>query len=253
MSQVTIVAHRGVTTSAPENTLAAFEEAIRLNVDAVELDVRLTRDTVPIVYHYAYLDGFTDARGPVFAYSLADLRRVAILYRGDPSRRSSISTLQEVLETIGGRIGLEIEIKGPEPEAAGAIASVFRQVRLPLDIVEVTSYEPAVLRDFQELCPGIATDLLLPLSEPWMSPDVCAYNALHRGRLARARAVHLHSSQLSSDVVSSIRHGNIDVHCWGVDDRPSLELAIELGIAKVCTDQPEEVLQLRRKLDETRS
>lgn len=248
MSGIAIVAHRGVTNSAPENTLPAFEEAIRLGVDAVELDVRLTRDTIPVVYHYSYLDSFTDARGPIFTYALADLRRVAVLDRGDPGRRFSISTLQEVLESIGGRIGLEIEIKGPEPEAPGAIASILRPFHSLWETIEVTSCEPALLRDIQERCPGLATDLLLPLSEPWMQLDVCAYNALHRGRLAYARAVHLHPSQLSVAVVDAIRDGKIDVHAWAVNDRTSWELVVELGIPKVCTDAPEEALQLRRQL-----
>jgi glycerophosphoryl diester phosphodiesterase len=62
MSRFEIVAHRGVTTNAPENTLAAFEDAVSLKVDAIEIDVRLTSDGVPIVYHYIYLDAATDAR-----------------------------------------------------------------------------------------------------------------------------------------------------------------------------------------------
>ena len=56
MSTFEIVAHRGVPNEYPENTLTSFERAIELGADAVELDVRLTKDKIPVVYHYYYLD-----------------------------------------------------------------------------------------------------------------------------------------------------------------------------------------------------
>ena len=75
MSPFEIVAHRGVPSAeTPENTIPAFQKAIELGADAVELDVRLTADGVPVLYHYFYLEEATSLSGPVFAYTLEQLR-----------------------------------------------------------------------------------------------------------------------------------------------------------------------------------
>ena len=109
LSLFEIVAHRGApTTEAPENTIPAFQRALGLGADAVELDIRLTADRVPVVYHYFYLDEITSLSGPIFEYTFEQLQDA----RPFKDSRLSIPSLLEVLETIGEKIGLEIEIKG---------------------------------------------------------------------------------------------------------------------------------------------
>ena len=134
-----IVAHRGATTRAPQNTIAAFRAALAMGADAVELDVRLTSDRIPVVYHYAYLDEATSGRGPIWEYTLADLQSFRV---GDADSHEHIPTLAEVLEEFAGRIGLEIELKGPEPEAITAVVRLLSAVRAHWGQIEVTSYEP---------------------------------------------------------------------------------------------------------------
>ena len=81
MNYFEIVAHRGIPTEAPENTIASFQRAIDLGADAVELDVRLTSDRIPVVYHYFYLQENTSASGAIFNFSFEQLRRVEIFCR----------------------------------------------------------------------------------------------------------------------------------------------------------------------------
>lgn len=239
MKPFEIVAHRGVTDIYPENTIPAFKRAIELGADAVELDVRLSSDRVPVVFHYFYLDKATDATGTVFEYTLAQLRKFEVINRHS-QKNSGISTFTEILDAIGGKIGLEIEIKGPEPESSKIIADVLCDYKSIWNTLEVTSYEPLLLREFQKECPGIPTDLLFPLSESWMRLDVVTYLAIHRSRLAQARAVHLHSTQLTSEVVEKIRKQNIEIHAWDVNDEQSLHLCAQLKIPRVCTDKFQE-------------
>jgi glycerophosphoryl diester phosphodiesterase len=80
-----------------------------------------------------------------------------------------------------------------------------------------------------------------------MKLDVVAYRALHSARLARARAVHLHPTQLSSDVVSKIRMHGIEVHAWDVNEDEALESAFQLEIPKICTDRFQEAFDFRRR------
>jgi glycerophosphoryl diester phosphodiesterase len=239
-----IVAHRGVSTEAPENTIPAFQRALELGADAVELDVRLTADGVPVVYHYFYLEQITLLSGPIFAYTWEQLQRAQHFSKG----RLTIPTLHQVLETMGGEIGLEIEIKGPEPKSSEIVATVLHQFKDWWETIEVTSYEPMFLLDIQQRCPGLVTDLLFPRSEAWMKPDVVTYLTIQRARLAQARAVHLHPTQLSLEVVANIRRQGTEVHVWDVNDERSLNAIVELNIPKICTDKLEQALVFRQSV-----
>jgi glycerophosphoryl diester phosphodiesterase len=121
-----IVAHRGVTGGVPENTIPSFERAIELGADAVEFDVRLSADQIPVVFHYFYLHETTNLAGTVFSHTCRQLKSAR--FTGGAYQNvdlATIPTLDEVLDSIGGRIGLEIEIKGPEPEAAQIVGEVL--------------------------------------------------------------------------------------------------------------------------------
>jgi len=241
-----VVAHRGVTAAAPENTMAAFRRALELGIDAVELDVRLTRDQRPAVYHYYYLDGFTTGSGPIFERTAADLGSLRVLDR-DGAASHRIPMLDEVLDEFAGRIGLEIELKGPEPDAARIVGLLLARFRSSWNTIEVTSFEPAILASLRADCPDIAAALLYPRSEDWMRQDVVAYAALQRARLATADAVHLHPSQLNEEVVATIRAGGVEVHAHTVNDERSLQLAVALDLPWICSDEPERALVFRRE------
>ena len=248
-----VVAHRGVAEQAPENTLPAFLRALAVGADAVELDVRLTRDRVPVVYHYYYLDEITTLPGPIYDYTLDQLQAARFLPTSDGTEATGtndwrISTLTEVLDVIGGKIGLEIEIKGPEPEAPGIVAEVLAKYRQLWDGIEVTAYEPMLLRDIQRRCPGLTTDLLLSQPPDWMRQDVLAYAAIQRGRLAGAKAVHLQATTLSPAVVSAIRAHGFDIHVWDVNDEETLAHMLDLGIRRVCTDNAPQIVTAARRM-----
>jgi glycerophosphoryl diester phosphodiesterase len=249
MTPFEIVAHRGVTLDAPENTIAAFQRAVELGADAVELDVRLTADKIPVVYHYYYLHENTSVSGAIFNYSQAQLRDVRVFSANNPAAdEGRISTLEEILAMFSGKIGFEIEIKGPEPESPEIIGAILNRFKDFWDSFEVTSYHPALLLDIQRVCPGITVDLLFPRSESWMKLDVVQYQALHLARLARARAVHLHPSQLSAEVVQAVRSGGVEIHAWDVNDESSLEIVAEYGIPRICTDDFKQALAFRDKM-----
>lgn len=236
MNQFEIVAHRGISDRAPENTAAAFQCAVDLGANAVELDVRLTADKIPVVHHYYYLEENTSASGPIFEYTWKQLKKVTVYHKSDRTCIGCISTLQEILESFAGKIGLEIEIKGPEPEAPEIIGNILNRYKSCWNTFEVTSFEPAILLAIQNTCPGIAADLLFPLAESWMKPDVIQYEALHLSRLAHARAVHLHPSQLTESIVSTLRKNGIEIHAWDVNDLQSLDRVVGLNIPRICTD-----------------
>src|SRR5215207_1501623 len=202
MKRFEIIAHRGIPTEAPENTISSFQRAIELGADAVELDVRLTADQIPVVYHYFYLQENTSASGVIFDFTLEQLRHVKVFCKDNPAAKEGrISTLSEILEMFCGKIGLVIEMKGPEPEAPEVIGKVLNGFKDFWNTVEVTSGEPALLLALQKICPGIATVLDFPRSEnSWRKLDVIQYQMIHSSRLADARAVNIHPTQLSETI-----------------------------------------------------
>lgn len=249
MNRFEIVAHRGISTEAPENTVESFQRAIDLGADALEFDVRLTSDQIPVVYHYFQLDKFTSATGMIFDFTWEQLQNVEVFCKNNPSAKSGrISTLEEILETFGGKIDLEIHIQGPEPEAAEIIGAALKRFSHLWDQFELTSYEPAMLLAFQEVCPGLARDLLFPRSESWMTLEIVQHQAIHTSRLAKARAVHLHPSQLSEEVVNALHNQGIEIHAWDVNDEQSLETVAEFGIHRICTDDFKQALAYRDKM-----
>jgi glycerophosphoryl diester phosphodiesterase len=237
-----IVAHRGATAHAPQNTLAAFRAALALGADAVELDERLTHDGIPVVYHYAYLDEATSGHGLVWEHTVADLRIVRV---GGPDSQEHIPLLAEVLDEFAGRIGLEIELKGPEPETVAAVAPLLSAMRNHWDQMEITSYEPLLLAALRAELPELNTALLFPRSEGWMTVEVVAYLSRHRTRQAQATAVHLHPTQLTKDVVAAVRSVGVEVHAWDVNEVPMLQLCADLNLLWVTTDRLEEALEWR--------
>jgi glycerophosphoryl diester phosphodiesterase len=248
MNDFEIVAHRGIPTEAPENTIASFQRAVELGANAIELDVRLTSDKFPVVYHYFYLQDNTSGLGAIFNFTLEQVRSVEVFCKNNPSAKTGhISTLPEILDVFSGKIGLEMEIKGPEPEAPRIVGNVLNEFKNLWDKIEITSYEPALLLAIRKICPGITVDLLFPRSENWMKLDVVQYQAIHRSRLAHARAVHLHPTQLSETVVSAIRQQGFEIHAWDVNDEQSLEIVTKLGIPRLCTDKFKQAFAFREK------
>jgi glycerophosphoryl diester phosphodiesterase len=240
-----IVAHRGCPDTAPENTIPAFLRALELGADAVELDVRLTCDGVLVVYHYFYLDKITDLTGPIFTRTWDQISRARF---SDPAGSEiGIPLLEQVLDVLADRIGLEIEIKGPEPESVDVLAPILQNHPKARENLEITSYEPLLLKRFQSLLPDVPIDLLIPRSEPWMGRDVVAYTAYQRGRMAGARAVHLHPSQLDFETVNRIRKAGCEVHTWDVNDQASMQLVQELQIPRLDTDKLQLALAFRER------
>jgi glycerophosphoryl diester phosphodiesterase len=233
-----LIAHRGDHTIHPENALPAFQAALDAHVYGVEFDVRLTADNVPVVFHYFTLMG-TTGTGILSDHSYAQIRLLRVLQEdGQPDDHSDyrIPTLGEVLEIFGGEMYLEIHIHPAAPEVIAVVGAMLNNHRSIWDSVEVTSYEPAILLGLQEVCRGITTNLLVPRSEDWMTPEIAARIAVEKARLARARAVHLHVSQLSPRIADFVRGNGLDIHCWDVNSLDTWNTIAALGIEQFTTD-----------------
>ena len=120
-----IVAHRGNSGPLPENTLIAITSAIDLGVDMVEVDIRLTKDGIPVLMHDDRVDDTTSGTGFVKDFTWEELRMLdAGSWRGAEFADESVRSLEDVLDLAVGRVALNLDLKVPEAAEPTAIAAI---------------------------------------------------------------------------------------------------------------------------------
>lgn len=121
------IAHRGASKFAPENTLPALEKAVELGYDYVELDVRETSDGIPILMHDATVDRTTNGTGPVYNFSLAEIKKLdAGKWFAEEFAGTTVPTLEEALQLLQGKACIFWDTKG-DPKKTDIAAKLFRQ------------------------------------------------------------------------------------------------------------------------------
>jgi glycerophosphoryl diester phosphodiesterase len=163
---VLIVAHRGASDFAPENTMAAFRKAVLMNADYIEFDVQLSKDGRPVVIHDRTVDRTTNGTGKVRGLTYAELRRLDAGSWFNPSYAGEkIPSLDEVLDAFIGKIGLLIELKaqdrlsGIERKVADALPARNMHM-LKGDAVIVQSFDFVSIRRFHAILPTVPVAVL---------------------------------------------------------------------------------------------
>lgn len=170
-----IIAHRGHSAAFPENTLAAFDAAIHAGAAMLEFDVTLSLDRKPVVIHDDTVDRVTDGEGPVAGHTLAGLKRLDAGFWFSPRFQGErIPSLGEVLERVGRRACLNIEIKSsayeihqPDDAVEQQVVSLVRRYGLS-DSVLISSFEHRLLERIRrmERPPAVAVLTETALSDP---------------------------------------------------------------------------------------
>jgi glycerophosphoryl diester phosphodiesterase len=163
-----VVAHRGASQAAPENTMEAFRLAVDLGADAIEVDVHLTADMELAIVHDPTLDRTTDRTTTVAAATMAEIRSADAGWafpgpNGDfPFRGAGLTvpTLPEVVEWLPAGVGLAVELKVADA-AEGVVAALFGSAVRAAGAVIVMSFLEAAIERVRELAPDLSTGLLL--------------------------------------------------------------------------------------------
>jgi glycerophosphoryl diester phosphodiesterase len=242
-----IVAHRGSSSSYPENTLESYQAALDAHADVIECDVRMSRDGVAVIMHDEDVSRTTDGEGFVHELTLVELKRL------DASRgagaRAEIPTLREVLELVDGHAGINVEIKNMPGERSfdsPAEAAAEAAVRL-LD--EVAFSGPALCCSFnwlsiervRELEPSIPTGFLtIAAIDPWAALVYARTNG-HTYVLPQAPALY----EADRVFVQEAHRDGVLVGTWVVDDAEALERLFEMGVDAVATNDPETAVPIR--------
>lgn len=241
-------AHRGASYEAPENTLAAFLLAGELGADGIEFDVQLSKDGEVVVIHDFTLDKTTDGQGLVRDKTLGELKELDAGSWFDPAFAGlRIPTLPEVLEAVGRRLLLNIELKTDGWRDKGLAAAVVRAIEENqlLDRVIVSSFNPLALRLVKQLNPWIPTGLLhAPDSSPLLRRPWIRH-------LIRVEALHPHYSLADTRYVRQAKRQGYRVHVWTVDDPADMWQLMRRGVDAIITNRPDLLRQVRESCPQT--
>ena len=229
-----IVAHRGASLAAPENTLEAFAAAQDEGTDWVEFDVSLLGDGTPVVFHDATLDRCTTATGPLARIGAGDLAGIDAGSRhGAAFAGARIPTLEatlDLLEARGMSANLEIKPQGADPAAVTAAVARALSARPWADArIVVSSFSEAALAGLRDAAPGLPLAMLFDAPPPdW------------RARLAglRAGGLHVNAAHADAALLTAAEGEGIALRLFTVNDPASLHDLRLPGLAGVITDTP---------------
>ena len=242
-----VIAHRGNSGPIPENTLAAIESAIKLRVDMVEVDIRLTKDGVPILMHNDRVDSTTSGTGRVVDLTWDELKTLdAGSWRGPEFAGETVHALDEVLDKTRGRVALNLDIK--VPEAAKPTATAVIEAGVPASVV-ISGCTASCVRTVGDTANSVAT--LFNLDELLAGIDPAAAAEVARRSIALAVelgvvAINVPHPLVTIDLVEQAQDAGIGVWTFTIDDEARFIELMDMGVASLTTNWPERMLPLAR-------
>ena len=227
-----VIAHRGASGHAPENTLPAYELALAQGADMIEIDLHRTRDGAIVITHDENLAGL-GGRGEIEDASLAEVRAL------DAGGGERVPVLAEVLDRFGARIPLNLELKhGPRATYPGLPRETLREVeaRGLLEVTLFSSFSDVVLVELRRLSPRARIGCLVSPREPsrW----------LERARAVGACAVHLWSGLATPEAVDIAHAAGLAVNVYTVDRPDEMRALIARGVDGIFTNVPDRLRTL---------
>ena len=230
-SDFLVIGHRGARGHAPENTLLALDTGILLGAHWVEFDVQLHPEGALLVFHDLTLDRTTDGKGLLQQCDFATLRGL------DAGQGQQIPTLEEALDLIEQRVGVNIELKTADGTGEAVAASLRNYIDAgwPAERFLVSSFHLPELWEFKQMAPEIPVGALLA-----GVPLDFAACAVELGAVSLNISAEFIDTRLLADAKA---HG-LKVYVYTVNDRAELSALRALGVDGVFTDYPERALVL---------
>jgi glycerophosphoryl diester phosphodiesterase len=222
------IAHRGASGVFPENTVASFEEGIRLGARGVEFDLRMTADGVPVVLHDKTLERTTTGRGLLIEHTWLDLLQLdAGSWKDKRFAGTRIPSLSEALMAIGPRARPVIELKEMIP--AHLLIDALRKYDLENEAI-VISFDPARLIPIRAASKSVPIGLL---SDKWDD------DLVSRAKGLDAEALLLHTPIMGTSQVASAESEGLEVWCWTPNDAGQIAACAAMGAVGIITDYPD--------------
>lgn len=239
MMAARVIGHRGASSLAPENTLAAIRAAAAMGVRWIEIDTRLLGDGTPVVYHDETVDRCTDGTGPLAEYDRASIRRLdAGRWFGDEFAGERIPLLAEALALVrdlGLGLNLELKLDGRATARplADAVLSELALATIPRERILVSSFEPTVLKAIRTRNRELLIGCL------WSRPPLS-----WRQQAAAVGAVSIHCNwrYLTERAARAVKAAGFDLYCYTVNDPRVFLPYWDWGVDGIFTDRPQDFL-----------
>lgn len=241
-----VIAHRGASGAAPENTLAAFRKAVEFGAGFIETDLQLSRDARLVALHDDTVDRTTNGQGPVASMTVEELRRLdaGSWFRATNHEEASsfagerIPTIEEILAF--GReheIGLHLEIKatGPSGVEHAIVGALRASGEIPRSVV--LSFAAGILKRIRELEPLVMTGFLY--SDRLPSPVATAVDVGARQLLPR-------HDRVTRELVADAHAQDLRVVPWTANTPEEMQKLISAGVDGIITNYPDRLLELLR-------
>lgn len=253
-----IIAHRGDSVHAPENTLAAFRRAVEAGADGIEFDVRLTKDGEVVVFHDPSLNRIAGRKGKIVELTADELRSVdagswfnrrRLPFANENFARERVPTLRETLAALRPFEGLlYIELKCLEKDVerlARAVSEVIRDSPLFPRIV-VKSFKLRTIPWLKELCPDVRTAALF--APKVRSLLIRRKHLLDIAGEAGADEISVHYTLATRKIADAAAERGLDLVVWTADHPRWIRRGTDLGIKAIITNDPAKMLATRREL-----
>ena len=249
-----ILGHRGASAVAPENTIAAFSQAIQDGADGIEFDVRLSSDGVAVVIHDDTLNRTGLVAGAVSRLTAAQLQQIDVgswfpkRSGGHTFAKETIPTLAAVFDLFASNNAvLYVEMKCAEPEARALSEAVVRQIDeyQMRERVVVESFALSAIAEVKRIDQRVKTAALF---EPRLSKPVSTIRTQTILKLARqhhANEIALHHTLARTRVVHAAKEEGFEVVVWTVDDVTWIERARANGIKALISNNPRVMVEAR--------
>lgn len=222
-----VIAHRGASGYAPENTMAAFRTAYDMGADMVELDVYVSADGALVVMHDDTVDRTTDGTGRIEDMTLAQIQKLDAGVKFDAKFTGErVPTLDEVLSWAADKIEVNIEIKGAGCEPG--IVELVRKYNMA-DKVIVSSFHHEYLAKIRELAPEIPIGALID--------DVENLDAIIA--VCHPDALHPRYMKLNKKQVKQAHELGLKVNVYTVNDAVTMRMMLQMGADGVITNYPD--------------
>lgn len=232
-----IIGHRGAAGYAPENTLEAIHTAADMGIEWVEIDVKLTKDDVPIIFHDDQLDRTTNGAGAVAAKNWSDIQQLeAGSWFGDSWAGIKIPTLEDALDAILERgLGLNLEIKpctGREKETAEAA----------LDILSKSwEGENLLISSFQALSLDVALDMAPDYQRAFLLPEEWPEQWQDIARHLEVSTINVNGNTVSRPDIEAIIDFNKPILAYTINDPDTVRKLQGWGVDGFFSDVPDVV------------
>ena len=234
MNKPKIIAHRGASGQCPENTAAAFQRALMMGAEGIELDVHLSADSHLVVIHDAQVDRTSNGKGWVKDLALKELKALDFGAWFHPSfTGETLLTLSEVLDLLGDWQGLlNIELKSGPILYEGLEEKVIRMVKEydRLDSVILSSFNHYSLKAAKALEPAVSIGLLYMagLVDPWVY-----------AQRMDAQAIHPYYHGVVPLITAGCQACGIAVHPFTVNESAAIRALAGMGVNAIITDLPD--------------